>query len=387
MSKEAKGTVEWRSGAWHARVTMPDKTRPWVRIPGIPKEEREKAVRMAAIIASRSRAIGAAPSIREETVSEWMARWKVVREREGISDARKQLSQFRLYVEEDIGTIAMKAVTREDLKSVVKRLDSLVDDENLKWKTAQNIWSFVARAFKDACSSKDESLVVLRANPAEGIRGPDKGTKTAKQYLYPNEFRMLVSCEAVPLWRRRVYAMAVYTYMRAGELDALDWEDMSLDHRIISVHRSRDRARPKSKVGSTKTDTERRVTIEPTLLPMLLAMADESRRGKVLRMPPGGGSDGESPLLREDLLRAGVTRKALHTTRKTTKRITFHDLRATGMTWAAIRGDDPLKIMSRSGHVTYSTMLTYVREAEVLKETGTFGEVFERLPECLTKRP
>jgi len=389
MVRQAKGTVEWRNGAWHARVTMPDGKRPWVRMPGIAQDDKATAIRMASVMSSAARTTGAVPAVREETVTEWFRRWRDVRIGEGISDAKKQHSQFTLYVAPTIGALPIKSVTKEDMKAVVARLDATVKDPSTRfsWKTAQNVWSFVARAFKDACDSKTDAIVVLKSNPAEGVRGPDKGTKVSKQYLYPNELRMLLECEAVPLWRRRVYAMAVYTYMRAGELDVLDWSDVDLEHRIIRVHQSRDRSRPKSKVGSTKTDVDRRVTIEPSLLPMLLAMADESRRGRVLRMPPGGGSDGESPLLREDLLKAGVTRQALHVTRKTTKRITFHDLRATGITWAAIRGDDALKIMSRSGHVTHSTMLIYVREAEVLRETGSFGVVFERLPDALTNRP
>lgn len=390
MSRRAKGTVEWRSDAWHARVTMLDGTRPWIRMPGIPRADRAHAERVAAVIADRARSTGAVPAMREETVTEWFARWRRVREAEGISDAGKHAAQFAKWVEPVIGTMPIRSVTRADLKAVVAHLDKQVKDGTIRWKTATNVWAFVSRAFKDACESKATEVCVLTTNPASGVRPPEKGTRTGKQYLYPSEFLRLVSCEDVPLWRRRVYAVAVYTYMRAGELDALDWSDVDLEHRLIRVHRSRDRGKPKKSavLSSTKTDRERRVTIEPNLLPLLEAMAAESgRKGKLLRMPPGGGSDGESPLLREDLVRAGVRREALHAARSTTKRITFHDLRATGMTWAAMRGDDMVRLMSRSGHVTYQTALAYVREAEILRDAGAFGEVFPALPEGLVNRP
>jgi integrase len=53
---------------------------------------------------------------------------------------------------------------------------------------------------------------------------------------------------------------------------------------------------------------------------------------------------------------AGVTRSELHDTKcKTSKALTFHDLRATGLTWMAVRGDDPLKIMQRAGHSNFGT--------------------------------
>jgi hypothetical protein len=47
---------------------------------------------------------------------------------------------------------------------------------------------------------------------------------------------------------------------------------------------------------------------------------------------------------------AGITREALHSTDDTRKRLRLHDLRGTGLTWMATRGEDPLKIQQRTGH-------------------------------------
>src|SRR5580692_2314585 len=65
----------------------------------------------------------------------------------------------------------------------------------------------------------------------------------------------------------------------------------------------------------------------------------------------------------------------------TRKAVTFHDLRATGITWCAVRGDDPLKIKQRAGHAGFGTTEGYIREAENLHDG--FGEVFPALPESL----
>lgn len=62
----------------------------------------------------------------------------------------------------------------------------------------------------------------------------------------------------------------------------------------------------------------------------------------------------------------------------TRKAITFHDLRATGITWCAIRGDEPLRIMQRAGHADFETTKIYLREAENL--AAGFGTVFPALP-------
>jgi len=47
---------------------------------------------------------------------------------------------------------------------------------------------------------------------------------------------------------------------------------------------------------------------------------------------------------RRYLNKAGVTRPELYVRSKTQAPITFRDLRASGVTWMAVRGDDPLKI-------------------------------------------
>ncbi len=73
------------------------------------------------------------------------------------------------------------------------------------------------------------------------------------------------------------------------------------------------------------------------------------------------------------------------TTDKTRKAITFHDLRATGLTWMAIRGDEPLRIMQRAGHESFATTQLYVREAEAIREG--FGEVFPPLTPLLEPSP
>ncbi|MBV9945653.1 MAG: site-specific integrase [Myxococcales bacterium] len=58
--------------------------------------------------------------------------------------------------------------------------------------------------------------------------------------------------------------------------------------------------------------------------------------------------------------------------------LTWHDLRATGATWMAVRGDDPHKIMQRCGHRSFSTTMLYVREGEAIRDG--FGEPFPALP-------
>lgn len=85
------------------------------------------------------------------------------------------------------------------------------------------------------------------------------------------------------------------------------------------------------------------------------------------------------------LKRAGLERADIHTADETRKPLSWHDLRATGLTWMAVRGDEPLKIMQRAGHTDFATTQLYVREAEAVRDG--FGDVFPELPDELLPTP
>jgi integrase len=167
-------------------------------------------------------------------------------------------------------------VRPDDLKRLVAVLDEqvkrgfTVDPKGARkpfaWKSASNVWSTVRALFRDAQRAKRVDLCVRDDNPAAGLTGPDTGAHKAKAYLWPSEFAALVSCARVPLRWRRLFALAVYTYARAGELTALEWGDVDLEHGTLHIHRSTDRAREHAK--ATKTDTARRVPIGRALLPL-----------------------------------------------------------------------------------------------------------------------
>jgi integrase len=230
---------------------------------------------------------------------------------------------------------------------------------------------------RDAASSKIEALRVRADNPTIGVAPPERGASTSKQYLYPSEFSTFIACPKVPIAWRRSTALAVYLYPRAGELRALAWEDVDLDHGTILIHQAVDRETGGKK--STKTKHSRRFAIEPALLPLLAVMKREAGgTGPVCTLP---SERDMARGLRRWLHHANVRRAELHTSTPTRKAMTWHDLRATGATWMAVRGDDPLKIMQRCGHEDFATTQGYVREAEAIR-VG-FGLVFPTLPVSL----
>lgn len=304
-----------------------------------------------------------------ETVQEWSIRWLHDRSARGLVSVADDLGRLRNHIWPLVGKLKMQSVSKDVLEGLVEELDKKVQDGVLSWKTARNAWGTVSKLCTDAASSKTRALRVLATNPAFGIVGPDGGATKQKEFLFPSEFMALWQCAAIPERRRHLYAVAGYSYLRAGELTALRREDMDTRRRIINVTKARNRKT--GEIETTKTELCRRVPMEKTLVPLVERMNWEG----YLWAPP---DEDRAELLRKDLQRANVTRSSLHETTKTQLRLTFHDLRATGITWRVVRGDDPMKIQHAAGHANFTTTQKYIRLAEVF-EQETFGEVFPTL--------
>jgi hypothetical protein len=223
MGRKATGYVEWRGGRWQVQTTEPDGSRPWRDLPkSVREDQAELAREVGRAMVAKLRAGEYVPAEREKTVAEWFKEWFAWRTARGLGDAKKHAGQFCKYLEKDLGHLPMRAVGRGHIKAIVAKLDAMVTADEISWKTAVNVWGcLVSKPFKDATNGKNPALCVLDDNPAAGVAPPDKGARTKKQYLYPNEAYALFLCEDIPLWRRRLYAFAIYTYMRTGEIAAL----------------------------------------------------------------------------------------------------------------------------------------------------------------------
>lgn len=365
-------------------MTYADKSRGWVPLPSsIGLEQRDQAKALAAELALRARerlppsGRAAAEAPPSETVAAYADRWIAERVRRGLRSVRDDRIRLDLHVLPVIGTKGIRDVDAKDLRAVVASLDTKAQSGALATSTARKVWGTAAKMFDDACRAKVEVLRVRDNNPARDVRPPDVGHAKAKAYLYPSELLALVSCERILLRWRRVYALAVYTYARAGELEALHVEDVDLEHGALHIHRAAD---PRTgELRETKTGETRRVPIEPTLRPLLeVLVRGRVSSARVVDMP---AREEGAYNLRLHLRRAGVDRPELFADDATRTPLTFHDLRATGITWRAVRGDDPLKIQRHAGHSDLNTTQRYIREASVFADG--FGEVFPELPASL----
>lgn len=364
---------------WFARVTLVDGSRPWVELdPSISETDRAGAQACAQLVSHEARESGAVTSI--ETVSEYAKRWLEAREESGYTSVAADRSRMGTHILPVLGAKDVRKVTRAELEDLVDALDRRVRAGSLSWKSARHIWSLVSKMFDDAHNAKRRTLRVRADNPAAGVHAPDRGPRKAKVYLWPSEFLQLVSCEDVPLRWRRFFTITAYLFARVGEINALDWSDVDLEHRTVHIHKSVDRNT--GVIGTTKTEKGRKVPIEPALMPLLEAMHEESG-GKGAVSPIRATDRKLSRQLQRCLRIAGVERADLFASDAMRKPITAHDLRATGITWAAVRRDGLEVIAERAGHEgSYDTTRIYIREAENLRGAN-FGQPFPPLPPSL----
>ena len=392
--KPATGSVKWQFNPnrvdpatgrpapgmqWHGRVKKADGSRPFVPLdPKILADDLEGAKRCAVDTARWFAENPQGTPTPGESNTAYSMRWHDWREKRGLTCVKDDRARMANHVLAIIGHLEVRKTTRRDLEGLVESLDERIASGELGWKVAGMAWSNVARMFKDACSAKKLDLRVRDDNPAENVQAPERGMKKEKQYLWPSEFLALVSCPKVPLRWRRLFALAVYTYAHAGEIEALAWEAVTFDTMTLHLHQSVDRVRKRGRIKSTKTGVSRRIPLEAELYPLLRVLHDEEGgKGRVVAKMPSPGM--LSRKLKHYLGKAGVKRAELFSGDATRKAITFHDLRATGITWMAARGDDPLRIKQRAGHASFGTTEGYIREAENLG--ASFGKVFPPLPD------
>lgn len=388
MPRKAKGTI-WRPDVERlfARITAKDaegKTvRPWV--PLDPKmsddDARTMAVRMTEAAKGRiwQPPKSPAPAPLMPTLDEYFERLWAPSRVGKVKSIRSDRYRYRLHISPVVGKKRVDEITTDDLRDLVQKLDEKVEDEAIRFgaKNAQNCWAVASKMFRDLAHSKKRELRLLSTNPAEDVAPPDPPGEVERQWLYPVELQQLLACEAVPAERRLLYAVAVYFCLRPGEALALLWSaGVDVKHGMVRVYRAWDSDKQVFN-EYTKTGRTRHFAIEPILLPALRRL--RARPGELVFET----LDRPYDALRADLLTAGVTRRELHEHRKGARALRFHDLRATGITYMAMRGDTDNAIRERAGHTDFATTQLYIRRGHQALGAA-IGSPFAPLPESLT---
>ena len=170
-----------------------------------------------------------------------------------------------------------------------------------------------------------------------------------------------------------VWAMALYTGMRSGELYALKWKNISLEKRKVLVCESWN---SKDGFKSTKSGNDRIIPVNDELLKVLKALKLQRGQEEFVLPRISSWTQGIQAIeLRKFLL--GIRLPLIR----------FHDLRASWCTALLSHGVEPVKVMSMGGWQDIKTMQIYLRKAGIDIEGGTDSLSFHNPCEEVKETP
>lgn len=274
------------------------------------------------------------------------------------ASAKDDAYRLKRYVYPVIGDKAVADVTEDDAKRVMKEAEArareLEGERKLRPATRFQLYQCMRRLFDLAIQPGQ----LRKDSPVADYLRPGKGKPKLFGYLYPSELLALLKCTDVPIARRVLYALAVYTGLRKGSLFALTWGGIDFQHgTLTSLH--------------SKTGLPQLFEIPESLRELLGKWFEhQGRPGKAAKLVPDAGvrMEREAQALRDDLKAAGIEREGLQTGADNVEALRFHDLRATFVTWSMREGRGDGWIADRTGHLTHEMRARYARAARLLAD-------------------
>jgi integrase len=243
----------------------------------------------------------------KQASDEWMASLKANK----VRSASSYETRLELYILATFGDVPIARITAPQI---------------MRWRDEQASKLSVASVNGSlTCLSSAFSYFVkqqwLDKNPCHGI----ERAKSERVYEWiktkSDITRFLLEC---PKGIREMATLALGTGMRLDELIHLQWSDIDVPNRLITVHRGRH--------GTTKSGKPRYIPILDTILPFLREL-QLHRGGAVLVFPGAKGKPRSKPGVRVPFKQAAA-RASLP------PKLRFHDLRHTFAShWVLDRGD------------------------------------------------
>ena len=266
---------------------------------------------------------------------------------------------------EEYAELKVKPRTYADYEQVVqKHLNPFFGKMLLSNIKPGNIQEYVSRKAKENLSPRtvNKTITVLKMimkraviweylkdNPARFTESL-KEEKNEMEFLKPDEIRRFLSAASPEYYP--LFAAAVLTGCRQGELMGLRWSDVDLEQGVIYIRRT---YHPQFGFGKPKTKMgERAIVISPELVNILQTHRQQQHgkaRDLVFQNKAGGPINHQNMMTRQfypTLELAGL------------RRIRFHDLRHTYAALMISMGENIKFIQKQLGHASLiTTMDTY----------------------------
>jgi integrase len=261
-------------------------------------------------------------------------------------------SIIRRHLRPAFGAMKLRDVGVEEVDSYV---NEKIDDENLSEKTVANHVTLLSTMLRLATTFRVPWLlnvpkfhkpkVALFSRDYQWLRNDDEVRRFLHAARSEDEHVFIF------------YALAVYTGLRAGEIAALEWPDIDLERRIITVHRSFN--------GPTKSDRVRYVPILDPLLP-LLRQWRLRHPGRLVFTNMGGRMFAPSARIFQEVLHRVLAAAQFPKVERNGKErpyVRFHDLRHTFASLWVMKGGDLFKLQKILGHQSVQMTMRYAHLA------------------------
>lgn len=266
--------------------------------------------------------------------------------------AKDDESIIRRHLRPAFGDMRVRDVGVEDVDTYVTEK---VDGEELSDKTVANHITLLGTMMRTATAFKVPWLLNVPR-----FRKP-------KVTLFDRDYQLLRSDDEVRRFLVAttgedenvgvLYTLAIYTGLRAGEMAGLEWSDVDLERRLLTVQRSFD--------GPTKTDRVRYVPVLDPLLPVLRAWRLRHPGRHVFTNQAGTmlqpSARAFQEVLHRVLNRAGF--QLIQRNGKERPYLRFHDLRHTFASRWVMKGGDLFKLQRILGHQSVQMTMRYAHLA------------------------
>lgn len=247
-------------------------------------------------------------------------------------------------------------ISRADVRDLYIRLD----DDGHSRSMQQKMRSALNGAFTWAIDSRIVNGIFQ--SPAQGVSLIGRKEDKVPEILTANEIRKLLKCamELNHPWYS-IWAVAVFTGMRQGELHALEWNDIDFENKLIYVHKSYD-TKTRKMNPTTKGRWWRHIDISPELESLLreLKATGEGRQWVLPRFTDWDRGS-QAKILRTFCIGIGIPS------------VKFHTLRACFATLLMQDGVAPAAVMAMGGWKDQETMAIYIRRAGIDIKGATAG--------------
>ena len=350
---------------WRGRMVLPDGRR--VTVYG--KTRIETSDKLVEIRGNAAK--GILPASEHPTVAAYLERWLQDVARPTVRSGTLVLYQglVRRHIVPRIGQHRLERLTPAHVQGMLSELETKGASPRLR----EQAYNVLHRALDQALRWN----LVLR-NATAGVDRPRVPKKTMHVLSPEQAESLLVAARDDRLFA--LYVLALTTGMRQGEVLGLQWEDVDLRERSLSVRHTLLSDGGVLRLGEPKTASSRRRIELPEVAAEALRAHREQLLGEGLRSAPWVFPDtAGGPIRKENLVRRSfeplLKRAGL-------SKIRFHDLRHTAATLMLLRNVPAKVVQERLGHAsialtldTYSHVLPSMQRQAAAEMDALFGHL------------